>query len=286
MKIAIIGSQGLIGKSIKKNLIKKFNVISVDRENSKNLKSYIRQDLSKKINIDKFVGKEAKVAVLLAFYKSQPKDFSNTNNKIFFNQNNKILKNSLKICKILKVKKLIYFSSPAVYQLNYRNIKISENFKKKPKNVYGKFKLFAETKILKFGIENNIIAINLRLFNYFNDRGNILTENFKRQILKKNVVISGNGLQKRDFLHIDDITQSIISISKRNINSGNYNLCSSIGVSIKSILKKCLGKNSHKIKIKYQNKSSKADHLVGNNKKLKKFLNFRITKKFSNFILR
>ena len=129
MKIAIIGSQGLIGKSIKKNLIKKFNVISVDRENSKNLKSYIRQDLSKKINIDKFVGKEAKVAVLLAFYKSQPKDFSNTNNKIFFNQNNKILKNSLKICKILKVKKLIYFSSPAVYQLNYRNIKISENFK-------------------------------------------------------------------------------------------------------------------------------------------------------------
>lgn len=286
LKILIIGSQGLIGKSVKKILTKKFHVSTIGIDNNKKLKNDIRLDLTKTLNVSKFKAKDADVAVLLAFFKSQPKDFSSINKKFFFNTNKKILNNSLKICKLLKVRKIIYFSSPAIYRKNYKDIKISENFKKEPKNIYGKFKLYAENKVINYGKNNDLIAINLRLFNYFDNKGNILIRNFKRQISKKKVVLNGNGNQKRDFLHVEDIARSIISLSKKKIKSGNYNLCSSTGVTINKILRRYLRKKNYKIKIEYPNKYRKVDHLVGNNQKLKKVINLRVTKKFGDFILK
>lgn len=286
MKILIIGSKGLIGKSIKKILTKKFHVTTIDIDNKKKLKNDIKLDLKKTLNFTKFKAENADIAVLFAFFKSQPKDFSSVNKNFFFNTNKKILDNSLKICKLLKIKKIIYFSSPAIYQKNYKDIKIRENFKKRPKNIYGKFKLYAENKVIDFGKDNNIIAINLRLFNYFDNKGNILIKNFQRQISKKKVVLNGNGYQKRDFLHVDDIASSIIEISKKRIKSGNYNLCSSIGVTINDIVKRYLKKKNFKIKIEYKNKYKKVDYLVGNNQKLKKIINLRVTKKFNDFILK
>ena len=286
MKILIIGSEGLIGKSIKKILTKKFHVTTIDIDNKKKLKNDIKLDLKKTLNFTKFKAENADIAVLFAFFKSQPKDFSSVNKNFFFNTNKKILNNSLKICKLFKIKKIIYFSSPAIYQKNYKDIKIHENFKKRPKNIYGKFKLYAENKVIDFGKDNNMIAINLRLFNYFDNKGNILIKNFQRQISKKKVVLNGNGYQKRDFLHVEDIARSIIEISKKRIKSGNYNLCSSIGVTINDILKRYLKKKNFKIKIEYKNKYQKVDYLVGNNQKLKKIINLRVTKKFNDFILK
>ncbi len=283
MRIAILGSQGLLGKSLIKNL-KKTEILSIDKIYRKKNKNFFNIDLTKKFSIKKFKNKRADVAVLLAFFKTQPEEFFNVRKSVFNETNKKILKNSLNISKILKVKKIIYFSSPAIYQINYKDIKIKENFKKKPKNIYGKFKLYAENKVKEFGKKNNITSINLRLFNYFDNRGNILIKNFKNQISNKKVVLNGSGYQKRDFLHVEDIARSIVSISKKKINSGNYNLCSSIGVTINNILRSCLRKKNNKIKIEYKTKYKKVDHLVGNNEKLKKLINLRVTKKFNYFI--
>ena len=277
MKFVIIGSQGLLGKSLHKNL-NKTNLLLIDKAYKKN-KNYIKFDLTKKFNFIKLKDKEADVAILLAFFKTQPEEFFNTSKKAFINTNKKILKNSLKICKILKVKKIIYFSSPAVYAINYKDIKIKENFIKKPKNIYGKFKLFAEKETLRFGKQNKIKVINLRLFNYFDNKGNHLIETFKKQKINKKIIVYGNGLQKRDFTHVDDICQSIILIGKKKVKSGNYNLCTSKGITINNILKRYVLKKNDKTKINYIGwRHQKADILIGDNTKLKNLINFRISK--------
>ena len=83
MKILIIGSKGLIGKSIKKILTKKFHVTTIDIDNKKKLKNDIKLDLKKTLNFTKFKAENADIAVLFAFFKSQPKIFL-VLTKIFF----------------------------------------------------------------------------------------------------------------------------------------------------------------------------------------------------------
>ena len=119
----------------------------------------------------------------------------------------------------MNIKKIIYFSSAAVYSNNLDEKKIKETFFKKPSNIYGKFKIYAEKQIISFGMKNKKNAINLRLFNYFNSTGNVLISNLKKQLRNKVVNINGNGNQKRDFLHINDISKVIEKIIYKNINS-------------------------------------------------------------------
>ena len=68
-------------------------------------------------------------------------------------------------------------------------------------------------------MKNKKNAINLRLFNYFNSTGNVLISNLRKQLRNKVVNINGNGNQKRDFLHINDISKVIEKIIYKNINS-------------------------------------------------------------------
>ena len=73
MKFVIIGSQGLLGKSLHKNL-NKTNLLLIDKAYKKN-KNYIKFDLTKKFNFIKLKDKEADVAILLAFLKHNQKNF-------------------------------------------------------------------------------------------------------------------------------------------------------------------------------------------------------------------
>ena len=57
-----------------------------------------------------------------------------------------ILNNILEIIKNIHCKKIIYFSSAAVYKNNSNSILIDENFPAKPSNIYSKFKIYAEKK--------------------------------------------------------------------------------------------------------------------------------------------
>ena len=128
-----------------------------------------------------------------------------------------ILNNSLKIIKKINCEKIIYFSSAKpVYKNNLKSKKITENYKIKPLNIYSKFKIYAEKKIKKAFLNNRQIII-LRLFNIFNNKGNILIKSFKDQIkIKNKIIINGDGNQQRDFLHTKDISSLIKKIEKKN----------------------------------------------------------------------
>ena len=283
MKILIIGSEGFLGIDLQKTLKKKFKLkIFNFIKKKKKLNNYLNIDLTKNVNLKRLKNDNYDAALLLAFYKSQPSQFNKTDKKKFLTKNKAILKNSLKICKILNIKKIIYFSSAAVYSNNLDEKKIKETFLKKPSNIYGKFKIYAEKQIISFGMKNKKNAINLRLFNYFNSTGNVLISNLRKQLRNKVVNINGNGNQKRDFLHINDISKVIEKIIYKNINSGNYNLCSGNSIKMNTILNQLNLKNK-KI-INYNSKIRTNYNLVGNNFKLKKQIKWRINNNFNKFI--
>ncbi|MDA9996049.1 SDR family oxidoreductase [Candidatus Pelagibacter sp.] len=279
MKILLFGSEGNLGKEFSKKLKKKFDLTCIDYHKERSKKKFINIDLSKKIVLKKI--KKNDVGIILSFYKSQPSEFLKAN-KIAFNKiNHKILDNCLKICKINKVKKIIYLSSAAIYADNLKIKKISENYPLKPKTIYGNFKLQAEKKILQYGDRFNLDCINLRLFNYYTSNGNILINNFKKQLKKNKIFINGDGNQSRDFLHIDDMLSAIEYFINNRVKSSTFNLCSGNGTKIKDIINALIKKGNI---INYTNKNQSNFFLVGNNKKLKKLINWKIQKNFNKFI--
>ena len=216
---------------------------------------------------------------MLSFFKTQPKQFKYCNPIEFKKKNKMILNNILEIIKNIHCKKIIYFSSAAVYKNNSNSIRIDENFPVKPSNIYSKFKIYAEKKIKKTFINKKSQIIILRLFNIFNDRGNILIDTFKKQIKsKKKVIINGDGNQKRDFLHTNDISDLIKKIEKKRIKKFEiFNLCSGKPTSINQILKKI---NISSDKIIYDKTKKTYYNLVGNPKNLKKKFNWKPRIKF------
>lgn len=277
MKIVIFGSEGTIGKDLFKFIGKENKLIRIDNiKKKKVLKINLANKLKKIIKLDT---DEKTVAIILAFYKTQPKEFNSCNPKIFFEKNKNILNNCIKIIKKNRINNVIYFSSAAIYKNNISKKKINEKFKIMPENIYSKFKLYAEKKIQKTFKKNNYRVLILRLFNIFNDKGNPLIKFFKSQLSKnKNIVISGNGHQKRDFLHTKDISFLIKKISYTKLNKFEiFNLSSSYSVSINQILRKL---KIPKKKIIYDTLSRTNYNLVGDSRKLIKRFNWRITEKF------
>ena len=238
LKILLFGSEGNVGKGLKKFLKEHHELISIDfkKKRLSGSRNFINLDLSKKINIFKFYKIKSDVGIILSFYKTMPKDFNNENTKKFNYINYKILKNCLKICKNCGVKKIIYFSSAALYSVNNKKIKIKENFKLNAKNKFAKFKLLAEDHVLRFGKNNNINSINLRLFNYFDNNGNDLINNFNKQMKKKEIYINGDGNQSRDFLHVNDMSNFIDKLIKIKTKKQTLNLCSGKATKIKKII--------------------------------------------------
>ena len=284
MNILLFGSEGILGKELAKIFRKKFHLTCIDFKKKNYTNKFINLDLSKKIN-SPILNKKFDVGIILSFYKSQPVEFNKTNRKEFNRINNKILENSLTICRKNNIRKIIYLSSCTVYSENLHIKKISEKFKLRPNNIYGKFKLKAERKILDYGVKFNLNCINLRLFNYYTKRGNILIEHLKKQIKKGKVFINGDGNQCRDFLHIDDISDALIKIINSKIRNTTCNLCSGNPTKINKILYKLISiTNKNLNNIEYTGKTKSSFYLVGENKKLKKLIGWKIKNNFNNFI--
>ena len=275
-KILIFGSEGEIGSKILKILSKKYIIYRIDNIEKKNLK-YLKLDLTKKIKKNVFHNINFYAAIILSFYKTQPFEHNKISEKKFFEINKKILENALSLSIKKNCKKIIYFSSASVY--NNKKVKnlIKESLSPNPDSIYGKFKLFAEKRIIshKKYFKNFII---FRLFNYYSDKGNVLTKLFlKKYKIFKNVKITYDGSQKRDFLHTDDIAKAIIKVLSKN-ESNTINLCSGNGTSINQVLKK--------LKIPFSNisYSKKKDYnLVGDPSLMFKKYKWKAKKKFNKF---
>lgn len=259
-KILVTGGLGFIGKSLIKKIFKyaqyifildnlSWSKIDKDIIKLKNIK-FIKGDVrDKKIfykiaKVD-YVYHLAAPSSIILFNKNWQECVDITLNG-FLNVINYSIKN--------KIKKIILPSSGSVYGA------IDSPFNEKitnphPVNIYGKTKLVCEymTKIY----EDKMDFVVLRIFagfgpeeNHKGEIASVITLFLKKIIQNESPIIYGNGMQKRDFVWIDDILDAMVNVTFSNFK-GILNIGSGISISfneVVNLINKTLKKN---IKPKY-----------------------------------
>ncbi len=160
--------------------------------------------------------------------------------------------NILECMKKYAIKKLVFSSSSSVYG-NCTSEKFSEDMKNlKQLSIYALTKINAENYIELYSRLYGINAVCLRFFTVYGNRQrpDLAISKFTRQI-KNNEVLTmyGDGSSYRDYTHVDDISDGIISALKYDKTSYEIiNLGSENPIKLSdliSILEKLIGKKAN-----------------------------------------
>ncbi len=234
MRIFVTGGAGFIGTHLCKKLTALHKVTVYDnfsnsnKENfpvMKNLTLIVGDILDNSHLLDSM--KNHDVVIHLAAKTDVIDSVNNPDNT--FQTNVQGTQNVLNSCQFHNISKIIVTSSAATYQNS--NSSVTETNVLEPLSPYGKSKLDME----KITIQSKINYSILRLFNvYGSGQNNGVIANFKKNISKNNpLIIFGDGNAIRDFIHIDDVVNSIIL--SMGSKSGIYNIASGIGTSINDL---------------------------------------------------
>ena len=245
MRILITGGAGFIGSHLVDYLISKKNIKNVIVLD--NIKDGSLKNLRNSINSKKFI-----------FYKKDIRNFDNIKNIFknidivyhfaalsdvvpsieepieYLDTNIMGTVNVLEAMRKNNVKKIIYAASSSCYGIP-KKFPTTENDEIKPMYPYALSKNLGEQIIKHWSKTYKIEFVSLRLFNVYGTRsrtnsayGAALGVFLKQKLSNHPFTIIGNGKQKRDFIHVDDVVKAFyLSISKSakntilNIGSGN-----------------------------------------------------------------
>ena len=241
MKILVTGGAGFIGSHITEYLVQRGDDVTV----LDNLNTGRKENLAKindKINfvngdirdyklLEKLVSDTAGVFHEAALASVQ--DSFNMKDE-YFDVNVNGTENIFKLAKEYGFK-VVYASSSSVYG-NPKKIPINEDDDRKPINPYAQTKLDGEVLAKKYS-EMGVRVIGLRYFNVFGPRQSkeyagvikLFLEKIKQKIPPK---INGDGLQTRDFVHIDDVVMANILAMDSNIKHEFFNVGTGNSISI------------------------------------------------------
>lgn len=248
MKVLVTGGAGFIGSNLVDFLVKKKNkVIVIDNLSSGRI-----------LNLDKSKKKIKLIIADLSKYGPWKKNFKGVDivyhiaglgdlvpsvkdpRKYFFANVNATL-NVVEACREFNVKKIVYTASSTCYGLA-KKIPTSENDKIDIQHPYALTKYLGEQILLFWSKIYKIKVISLRLFNIYGLRsrtsgayGAVFGTFLKQKISNKPLTVVGDGKQKRDFLHVDDLVRLFIKCSKIG-KTGVYNVGKSEPVSINKIV--------------------------------------------------
>jgi len=163
----------------------------------------------------------------------------------YFNTNILGLFNVLELSRRYKIKKFVFLSSSSVYgEFSCKTeIPLEEHFKTNPASPYSFQKLIGEQMIKHYYKIYGLPVITCRLFNVYGKRQLIIGAYaavigifLEQKKQDKALTIVKPGTQKRDFTHISDIVDGLISAAKSNIKNGEiFNLGTGENCSIKEI---------------------------------------------------
>ena len=241
MKILVTGGAGFIGSHIAEYLVQRGDDVTIlDNLNTGKKKNLAK--INDKIN---FVNGDIRDYKLLeelvhdtsgvfheAALASVQDSFNMKDEYIDVNVNG--TENILKLGKEYGFK-IVYASSSSVYG-NPNKIPIKESDDRKPINPYAQTKLEDEYLAKKYS-EMGVSVIGLRYFNVFGHRQSkeyagvikLFLEKIKQETSPK---INGDGLQTRDFVHIDDVVRANILAMESNIKHEFFNVGTGNSISI------------------------------------------------------
>lgn len=239
MNIFVTGGAGFIGKYVVDSLRKNGNTVTIFDNFSNSDRKSVEELITKEVkviegditNLKEMSNamKDQHVIIHLAAKISVEESIRNPSETFRINVNG--TKNVLLSCKKNHVKKLIVASSAAVYGEGNTNEKLTEESKMNPISPYGESKKIMEEEIEKFGKNCDFNYIILRFFNIYgigqsSEYAGVITKFLDRIGKNEPLEIFGDGFQTRDFVHIQDVINSIhkaISYNKKgvfNIASG------------------------------------------------------------------
>lgn len=306
MRILVTGSSSFIGYNLVKFLSKNHKVFWTT---SKNINDYrgIRkariEKLKKNKNIILNLNKNPNIEKIFSKYRF---DYiflhhaytKNANNDKIFNLkkalsvNLKCLEEIFFLSKKYGIKKIIHTGTNQEYG-NY-NKKINENFEKLPNTLYGLSKLIQSNHCEHLAIYFKVPCVSLKVFNVFGklDNPKKVTSVVLKNIINNRVTKLSSCSQIRDFIYIDDLCKCFESIMliKNKLFYEEFNICSSINITLKNfLLKICKLSNKNKKLLNFGKlKIRKGENQLnlGSNSKLKRKINFQfnLNKSIKNYI--
>jgi nucleoside-diphosphate-sugar epimerase len=152
--------------------------------------------------------------------------------------------NLLKACADSDVKRFVFASSAAVYG-DSEPAEKSESMVPKPISPYGVSKLAAENYIQVFSELYGLETVSLRYFNVYGPRqglgssySGVITAFITRLLKDLPPVIYGDGLQSRDFVHVEDVVSAnILALESKNSVGEIFNIASGTAVTVRELAK-------------------------------------------------
>jgi nucleoside-diphosphate-sugar epimerase len=237
--ILIIGGSGFIGYHLAKRcLIKGWKVYSISSKPPSKKKylrkvKYIIADISKIKILKKKIKRNFTYIVNLGGYVDH-------NNKIKTYQTHYIgLKNIINIFKKNMPVKFVQIGTSSEYGIKKSPHK--ENLNCSPKSVYGKSKLLSTKYLLKMCKQKNFPGVILRLYQAYgpNQDLNRFISIVINGCIKNQKFNCSEGKQFRDFIHVNDVVNSILkSLKQRKINGHIFNIGSGHPRRLKDIIYK------------------------------------------------
>ena len=241
MKILVTGGAGFIGSHIAEYLVQRGddvtvldNLITGSKENLTKISdkiNFVNGDIRDHKLLEKLVSDTTGVFHEAALASVQ-QSFSMKDEYIAVNVAG--TENIFKLAKEYGFK-IVYASSSSVYG-NPKKIPVKEDDERKPINPYAKTKLDGEDLAKKYS-EIGVKVIGLRYFNVFGKRqskeyAGVIKLFLQRIQQKKSPKINGDGLQTRDFVHIDDVVKANVLAMDSDINHRFLNVGSGLPTSV------------------------------------------------------
>ena len=281
--IFIAGHKGLVGNAVYKLLKKKgfTNLITIDRKKIDLRNSVLVDNFFKNKNIDYMVMAAARAGGIIA---------NSSNQKDFFLDNIEIQNSLLKLALKKKIKRTIYLGTSCIYP-KFSKVPIKEESLltgnlEKTNQCYAIAKI-AGIKLCEALFEDyNLDIVCLMPTNVYgdNDNFNKVTGHVipamiskivdAKKANKKSVELLGTGKPLREFIHTDDLAESVVKclfVSKKTLKKKYkfklplINVGTKEEISIKNLSKLIAKFASYKGKIKFDHKSPDGTYRKGLN---------------------
>jgi UDP-glucose 4-epimerase len=155
------------------------------------------------------------------------------------------------------VKKLVFASSCAVYG-DPQYLPVDEGHPLSPLSPYASSKVEGERVCEEFAESSTADVVVLRLFNVYGPRqssgeyGGVIAKFLERAEREEPLVVYGDGWQSRDFIHVGDVAEAMLTLLHSDEVEGVFNIGRGEAVTINDLVKKVLMVVGKDLKVVYE----------------------------------
>ena len=265
-KVLVTGGAGFIGSHVVDRLVNAGypvcvfdnlstgNLANIDKYVNRGLVEFVEGDIRDKEQIIKYIRGVYAVVHLAAVVSVQ---FSMKNPSLTNQINVEGTRNLLESCIHCNVKKFVFISSSSIYGTP-RYLPIDEHHPPNPISPYASSKLDGERLCQKFFGTSSLETVILRLFNVYgprqaqNEYSGVITKFMECAEKDWPLVIYGDGSQTRDFVHVTDVTNCVLTLIEDGFAGEIFNIGYGNSVSINDLARMVMQLSYRNCEIKYE----------------------------------